>query len=337
MKSIICREPGKLEINEIDKPKITEGRAIIKISRIGICGTDLHAYKGTQPFFSYPRILGHELSGELVELGKNLRDFNIGDRVTFIPYYPCGKCIACRKGKANCCVNIKGAGVHIDGGMVEFMSVPQDSLIQGKDLEYEELALVEPLAIGAHAVRLAAVEQDEFVLVTGSGPIGMGIMEMSKIAGARVIAMDIRKERLDFCRSILGIDYVINASEQPAVKLEEITKGDFPTKIFDASGSAHAIMKGFEYLAHGGRYVLVGIQKGDICFNHPSFHKRETTLMSSRNATREDFEHVVDSMKKGLIKARSYITCKLPFNEVVTAFESLSRPDSKVIKAMIEL
>jgi 2-desacetyl-2-hydroxyethyl bacteriochlorophyllide A dehydrogenase len=337
MKSIICREPGKLEINEIDRPEITEGKAIIKIRRIGICGTDLHAYNGTQPFFSYPRILGHELSGEIVELGGNLQNFDIGDRVTFIPYYPCGKCIACRKGKANCCVNIKGAGVHTDGGMVEYMSVPQESLIQGKDLSFEELALVEPLAIGAHAVRLAAVEPGEFVLVTGSGPIGMGIMEISKIAGARVIAMDIRKERLDFCSSILDIDYVINASEQPAVKLKEITKGDFPTKIFDATGNANAIMKGFEYLAHGGRYVLVGIQKGDICFNHPSFHKRETTLMSSRNATGEDFKHVVDSMKKGLIKAQSYITHKIPFNKVVTAFESLVKPDSQVIKAMIEL
>ena len=337
MKSIICKEPGKLEMNEIDRPKITEGKAIIKIRRIGICGTDLHAYKGTQPFFSYPRILGHELSGEIVELGDSLRDFSIGDRVTFIPYYPCGKCIACKKGKANCCVKITGAGVHIDGGMVEYMSVPSDSLIQGKDLSFEELALVEPLAIGAHAVRLAAVEPGEFVLVSGSGPIGMGIMEISKIAGARVIAMDIRKERLDFCRSILDIEYVINASEQPAVKLEEITKGDFPTKVFDATGNAHAIMKGFEYLAHGGIYVLVGIQKGHICFNHPSFHKRETTLMSSRNATREDFEHVIKSMKKGLIKAQSYITHKLPFKKVVTAFESLTKPDSGVIKAMIEL
>jgi 2-desacetyl-2-hydroxyethyl bacteriochlorophyllide A dehydrogenase len=337
MKSIICREPGKLEINEIDKPKIAEGRAIIKIRRIGICGTDLHAYKGTQPFFSYPRILGHELSGEIVELGNKLQYFDIGDRVTFIPYYPCGECIACRKGKANCCVNIKGAGVHIDGGMVEYMSVPLESLIQGKDLNFEELALVEPLAIGAHAVRLAAVEPGEFVLVTGSGPIGMGIMEISKIAGARVIAMDIRKERLDFCRNILDIDYFINASEEAAVKLKEITKGDFPTKIFDATGNAHAIMKGFEYLAHGGRYVLVGIQKGDICFSHPSFHKKETTLMSSRNATREDFEHVVNSMKKGLIKAQAYITHKIPFNKVVTTFKSLTRPDSEVIKAMIEV
>lgn len=337
MKSIICKEPGKLEINEIDRPEITEGRAIIKIRRIGICGTDLHAYKGTQPFFSYPRILGHELSGEIVELRDNLPGFNVGDRVTFIPYYPCYKCIACRKGKPNCCANIKGAGVHIDGGMVEYMSVPQDSLIHGKDLSFEELALVEPLAIGAHAVRLAAVEPGEFVLVTGSGPIGMGIMEISKIAGAKVIAMDISKERLDFCSSVIDIDYIINASEQPGEQLKEITKGDWPAKIFDATGNANAIMNGFEYLAHGGRYILVGIQKGDICFNHPSFHKRETTLMSSRNATREDFNHVINSMKKGLIKAQSYITHKLPFDEVVAAFEMLTRSGSGVIKAMIEL
>jgi 2-desacetyl-2-hydroxyethyl bacteriochlorophyllide A dehydrogenase len=337
MKCIICKEPGKLEMKETAGPGIAEGDAIIKIRRIGICGTDLHAYKGTQPFFSYPRILGHELSGELAELGKNLQDFAIGERVTFIPYYSCGKCIACRKGKTNCCVNIKGAGVHIDGGMVEYMSVPGESLVRGNDLGFEELALVEPLAIGAHAVRLAAVEPGEFVLVTGSGPIGMGIMEISKISGARVIAMDIRKERLDFCSNILDIDYIIDSSEQPAAKLKEITKGEWPTKIFDATGNADAIMKGFEYLAHGGSYVLVGIQKGDICFNHPLFHKRETTLMSSRNATREDFEHVINLMKKGLIKAQSYITHKIPFDKVINEFESLTKTDSGVIKAMIEL
>jgi 2-desacetyl-2-hydroxyethyl bacteriochlorophyllide A dehydrogenase len=337
MKSIICNEPGMLKMNETDRPVITEGKAIIKIRRIGICGTDLHAYKGTQPFFSYPRILGHELSGEIVELADSKQDFKAGDRITFIPYYPCRKCIACRKGKVNCCVNIKGAGVHIDGGMVEYMSVPIDSLVRGEDLSFEELALVEPLAIGAHAVRLAAVEPGEFVLVTGCGPIGMGIMEISKIAGAIVIAMDIRKERLDFCSTNLGIDYIINASDKPALKLEEITNGDWPTKIFDATGNATAIMRGFEYLAHGGIYVLVGIQKGEICFSHPSFHGRETTLMSSRNATREDFENVIELMKKGLIKARTYITHKLPFNKVVTAFESLTKPGSEVIKAMIEL
>jgi 2-desacetyl-2-hydroxyethyl bacteriochlorophyllide A dehydrogenase len=337
MKSVVCREPGKLEINDIPKPEISEGKAIIKIKRIGICGTDIHAYKGTQPFFSYPRILGHELSGEIVELAENVTGFEAGDRVTFIPYFPCNKCIACRKGKPNCCVNIKGAGVHIDGGMVEYMSVPVNSLIQGKGLNFEELALVEPLSIGAHAVRIATVKPDEFVLVTGSGPIGMGIMEFSKIAGAKVIAMDIKKERLYFCRNMLDIDYIVDAAEKPGEKLKKITKGDWPTVIIDATGNAQAIMNGFEYLAHGGRYIMVGIQKGDICFNHPEFHKRETTLMSSRNATREDFEHVVNSMKKGKVNAHSYITHKTSFDKVIDAFKTWINPDSGVIKAMVEL
>ncbi len=337
MKSIICKEPGRLEMNETARPGISKGKAIIKIKRIGICGTDLHAYKGTQPFFTYPRILGHELSGEIFELEDYRQDFKAGDRITFIPYYPCRKCIACRKGKVNCCVNIQGAGVHIDGGMVEYMSVPADSLVRGGELSFEELALVEPLAIGAHAVRLAAIKPGEIVLVTGCGPIGMGIMEILKIAGATVIAMDIRKERLDFCSSNIGVDYVINASDKPAPILEAITKGDWPAKIFDVTGNANAIMRGFEYLAHGGIFVLVGIQKGKICFSHPSFHVRETTLMSSRNATREDFEYVIELMRKGMIKARTYITHKIPFNKVVDAFESLTKPDSGIIKAMIEL
>jgi 2-desacetyl-2-hydroxyethyl bacteriochlorophyllide A dehydrogenase len=337
MKCIVCKEPGKFEMQEIIRPELTEGNAIIKIKRIGICGTDFHAYNGTQPYFTYPRILGHELSGEIAEIELSIQDFSIGDNITIIPYYPCGECIACRRSKPNCCENIKGAGVHIDGGMVEYLSVPVHSLIQGRGLGYEELAMVETLAIGAHAVRISEIEPDEFVLVTGCGPIGMGVMEFSRIAGAKVIAMDIIKERLNFCRDVLGIDFLVDAAESPAKKLKEITNGDWPTIVIDATGNANAIVKGFEYLAHGGRYVMVGIQKEDICFNHPEFHKRETTLMSSRNATREDFEHVISSMKKGLVKARSYITHTVSFDKMIDEFKVWIKPDSGVIKAMVKL
>jgi len=337
MKCIVCKEPGNLEIQDISKPELTKGTAIIKIKRIGICGTDIYAYKGTQPFFSYPRVLGHELSGEIAEIEKDTPDFRVGDPVTFIPYYPCGECIACRRGKPNCCVNIRGVGVHIDGGMVEYLSVPVHALIHGKGLGYEELALVEPFAIGAHAVRLTAVEPGEFILVTGSGPIGMGVMEFSKIAGAKVIGMDVIKERLNFCRDVLGVDFIVHATESPEEKIKEITQGDWPTVVIDATGNAHAIMNGFGYLAHGGRYVMVGIQKGDICFNHPEFHKRETTLMSSRNATREDFEHVINTMKERKIKAHNYITQRVSFDKLAGEFENWLKPDCGIIKAIVEL
>src|SRR5258708_3416011 len=189
MKALVCIRPGEFEYREIDAPLAKPGQAIIKIKRIGICGTDLHAFEGTQPYFEYPRILGHELSGELIAVD-GAPGFEIGEAVTFIPYFYCGKCIACRNGKQNACVNIKVCGVHQHGGMVEYYSVPSDALIHGEGLSFDALELIEPLAIGAHGVKRAGVTKDEFVLVIGAGPIGLGTMEFARIAGAKVIALD---------------------------------------------------------------------------------------------------------------------------------------------------
>jgi threonine dehydrogenase-like Zn-dependent dehydrogenase len=169
MKSLVCVKPGLFEYKEMPVPVLIPGHAILKIKRIGICGTDLHAYQGTQPYFNYPRILGHELAADLVEMD-GASDFVPGEALTFIPYFNCGKCIACRNGKPNCCTNLKVCGVHINGGMVDYLSVPADSLVKSRGLSYDELALVEPLAIGAHGIRRAEVKPGEFVLVVGAGP-----------------------------------------------------------------------------------------------------------------------------------------------------------------------
>jgi 2-desacetyl-2-hydroxyethyl bacteriochlorophyllide A dehydrogenase len=337
MQVIVCEEPGRLAFKEQEKPEIKDGYAQIRIRRIGICGTDLHAFEGTQPYFNYPRILGHELSGELVETG-GAKGFRKGEIVTFIPYFNCGFCIACRSGKPNCCTQINVCGVHVDGGMTEYLNVPAYSLVHGEGLSYDELALVEPLAIGAHSIRRADVQPGEFVLVIGAGPIGLGIMEFARIAGAKVIAMDLNPKRLEFCRDRLKVDHIINVSTEDVLEqLATITKGDMPTVVIDATGSLKAINAGFQYMAHGARYVLVGLQKGNISMSHPEFHKREATLMSSRNATREDFEHVIASMKKGLVQPANYITHRVPFNQVKDEFESWLDPANGVIKAMIEV
>jgi len=337
MEVLVCNEPGTLAYAEKERPVAQPGESLIRIKRIGICGTDLHAFEGTQPFFSYPRILGHELSGDLVEPNGAV-GFAKDERVTFIPYFNCGHCIACRSGKPNCCTSIKVCGVHVDGGMVEYLAVPSYSLVHGEGLSYDELALVEPLAIGAHGVRRAGVEPGEFVLVIGAGPIGLGTMEFARIAGGKVIAMDMNEARLDFCRDRLKVDHVINVSTENVMeRLSGITNGDMPTVVIDATGSLRAINNGFQYMAHGARYVLVGLQKAEISFSHPEFHKREATLMSSRNATRADFEHVIASMKKGLVDPTNYITHRVKFGEVKAEFESWLNPANGVIKAMVEV
>lgn len=337
MKTLVCTTPGEFAYGEKEKPVLTPGHAIIRINRIGVCGTDLHAFEGTQPYFEYPRILGHELAGELVE-ADNAPGFEKGTAVTFIPYFNCGHCIACRSGKPNCCTSLKVCGVHIDGGMVEYLSVPAYSLVHGQGLSFDELALVEPLAIGAHGVRRAGVQPGEFVLVVGAGPIGLGIMEFSRIAGGNVIAMDINEHRLSFCKERLQVAHTVNAKDNDiTAQLQQITNGDMPTVVIDATGSQKAIVNAFQYMAHGARYVLVGLQKNEISFSHPEFHKREGTLMSSRNATREDFEHVIHSMKKGLVQPATYITHRVSFDKVKDEFEHWLNPANGVIKAMITL
>jgi 2-desacetyl-2-hydroxyethyl bacteriochlorophyllide A dehydrogenase len=336
MRSLICKQPYQFEYAETDLPKLKPGHAIIKIKRIGICGTDLHAFEGTQPFFNYPRILGHELSGDLVEIDGS-DEFVPGDIVTIIPYLSCGNCIACRNDKPNCCVNIKVCGVHIDGGMVEYFSVPSGSLINGKGLNYDELALIEPLAIGAHGIRRAEVREGEFVLVIGAGPIGLATMKFAQIAGGRVIAMDVNENRLQFCSEKLKIGYTLKATGNVVEQLKEITNGDMPTVVIDATGNQKAINNALQYVAHGGRYVLIGLQKSELIFSHPEFHKRETTLLSSRNATRSDFEFVNESIKEGLIDPSVFITTRMKFREAKDNFASLVKYDGGVIKPVIEM
>ncbi|HTE34233.1 MAG TPA: zinc-binding alcohol dehydrogenase family protein [Chryseolinea sp.] len=337
MKTLVCVEPRKFEYKVGTKPELKKGQAIVRIKRIGICGTDLHAFEGTQPYFSYPRILGHELAGELVEFDV-APGFKVGDAVTFIPYFNCGTCIACRNGKPNCCTQIQVCGVHVDGGMVEYLSVPASSLLHGEGLSFDQLALVEPLAIGAHGVRRAGVKPGEFVLVIGAGPIGLGTMEFARIAGAQVIALDINEQRLQFCKNKLQVPHVINPlSSDVTEQLRTITNGDMPTVVIDATGSLKAINTAFQYMAHGARYVLIGLQKGDITFGHPEFHKRESTLMSSRNATRPDFEQVINNLKSAEIKPTTYITHRVVFDQVNEQFEAWLNPASGVIKVMVDM
>ena len=336
MKTLICTTPGEFIYAESDAPVFVAGNTLLRIKRVGICGTDLHAFEGTQPFFTYPRILGHELAADIVET--DAPGFSRGEAVTVIPYFNCGSCIACRSGKPNCCAQLKVCGVHIDGAMAEYFSVPSYSLVHGDGLSYDELALIEPLAIGAHGVRRASVIPGEFVLVVGAGPIGLGTMEFARIAGGKVIAMDVQEGRLNFCKDKLKVDHIVNPLKENTIeKLQEITNGDMPTVIIDATGNLKAINQSFQYLAHGGRYVLVGLQKGEISVSHPEFHKREATLMSSRNATRKDFEHVIASMKKRLVNPTNYITHRVSFDQVKDAFANWLIPENHVIKAMVEV
>ena len=334
MKYIVCQEPGTFLLKQKEAPIRKENEALLRIKKVGICGTDLHAYSGNQAFFTYPRILGHELASEIVEIGENERGLKAGDKVVIMPYVSCGKCIACRNGKTNCCTNISVLGVHSDGGMQEYITVRQDLLLPANNLSDDQMAIVEPLAIGAHAIGRANVQKGETVVVVGCGPIGIGMVKLAQIAGAKVIVLDVNDERLKYTKEEIGADYVINVNNNPVEKIAEITRGDMATAVFDATGFKGALEVGPDYMAHGGRYVLVGLSKGGLVFTHPKIHAKETTIMCSRNATTQDFEHVITVLDQ--FPTTSFITHNVPFTEMIQHFDSWTKPETGVIKATVD-
>jgi 2-desacetyl-2-hydroxyethyl bacteriochlorophyllide A dehydrogenase len=338
MKAWTLKEPGKFACEERPIPDCPPGGAVIRIRRIGICGTDLHAFEGSQPYFNYPRVLGHELSGELVAC-RDAQDFSVGEAVTCLPYFSCGKCQACRSGKPNYCVRLEVCGVHRDGGMAEYISWPAEYLVDGEGLSYDALALVEPFSIGAHGVARAGVTPGENVLVVGAGPIGLAAIEFARIAGAHVIVMDVNPWRLASCREKWGVEdtFCPGNHKEACGYLSQVTGGSMAEVVIDATGNRQAIHEGFDYLAFGGRYILIGIQKEDVSFSHPDFHQREGTLMSSRNATRADFMRVMAALKAGQIDPEKYITDRIPFPAIQEAFVQGLEPTRKSVKIMITL
>ncbi len=334
MKYIVCEKPGEFILKEKEAPIRKENEALLQINKVGICGTDLHAYAGNQAFFTYPRILGHELASEVLEIGENERGIKAGDKVVVMPYVSCGKCIACTHGKTNCCTNITVLGVHGDGGMQEQIAVPADILLPANNLSDDQMAIVEPLAIGAHSVRRAAITPGETVAVVGCGPIGIGIMKLAQIAGAKVVAIDMNEQRLEYAKEKIGVDYTVKAGPDAAQAIADLTNGDMCTAVFDASGNKFALEAGPSYMSHGGRFVLVGLSKGDLTYNHPAVHAKEMTLMCSRNATTEDFEHVINVLDQ--FPTESFITHNVPYTEMIENFDSWLDPATGVIKATVD-
>lgn len=338
MKTIILSQPEQFSRLETELPSPPKtGEALVKVHRVGICGTDLHAFRGRQPFFTYPRILGHELGVEIVELGSPSENLSVGDKCAVEPYLNCGKCIACRRDKPNCCAHLQVLGVHADGGMREFLIVPQNKLHTSNKLSFEQLALVETLGIGAHGVARAQIEEGENALVIGAGPIGLSVIQFALEAGARVIVLDVNENRLRFCREQLGAHETVLVNENTLSEIENLTNGDLPTVVFDATGNPASMENAFQYVAPGGRLVFVGLVQADIKFHDPFFHRREITLLGSRNATPHDFERIISLMETGAINTAPWITHRSDFESLISSFPSWLIPQTGVIKAMLEI
>jgi 2-desacetyl-2-hydroxyethyl bacteriochlorophyllide A dehydrogenase len=334
MDALVCAAPGQLVLERRPIPQPTDDEVLIRVRRVGVCGTDMHIYRGTQPFLAYPRVMGHELAGEVVQApaGGGLVP---GDPVYVMPYMSCGACAACRKAKPNCCMNIQVLGVHRDGGMAQYLTVPQGFVRKAEGISLDEAAMIEFLAIGAHAVRRAAITPGQSVLVVGAGPIGIAAALFAKLQGGIVTALDGRQDRLDFCRDHLGVDHVVPLGEDTRQALSDLTNGDFFDVVFDATGNPKAMEAGFAYVGHGGSYVLISVVGANITFSDPEFHKREATLLGSRNATPEDFDAVVAAMRAGKVPTKALNTHAATLAEVAQALPGWMEPQAGVIKAIV--
>jgi len=336
MLSLVCREPGSLELEDRERPERAANEVLVRVRRVGICGTDMHIFRGRQPFLSYPRVMGHEFAGEVAE-APDASDLNVGDPVVIMPYLSCGRCVACRKGRTNCCVNLEVLGVHRDGALAEYVSVPAQFALPIGDLSLDEAAMVEFLSIGAHAVRRADVREGQRVLVVGAGPIGLAAALFSQLRGGVVTVVDTRADRLDFARAQIGAAHAFALSDGLGDELSGVTAGEFFDVVFDATGSPAAMEKGFSYVAHGGTYALISVVTADIQFSDPEFHKRETTLLACRNATLDDFAIVIAAMRESRVPTGAFASHRATLSEIVTELPNWMDPDAHVIKALVEI
>jgi alcohol dehydrogenase len=340
MKAIVLEQPGRLAQHDLDEPPPPgQGEAVVRVHRVGICGSDISGYLGKMPFYSYPRIPGHELGVEVVAVGRGVTDVAVGDRCSVEPYMNCQACLACRRGPSNCCQNLKVLGVHTDGGLRPRFTVPARKLHRSEKLALDQLALVETLAIGCHAVNRGNPKPDEHVLVIGAGPIGLSVIEFVKLAGSTLTVLDLNDRRLAFCRETMRVKHtVLSKGEVPddVNRVQAIT-GDLPTVVIDATGSQKSMNASFQFAGHTGRVVFVGIGTFDVSFPDPLLHARELTLYASRNALPADFKRIIRLIEEGRIDTRPWITHRCGFDALAETFPSYTKPETGVIKAMVEV
>ncbi len=339
MRAIQFTKPSDVRIVETPEPvQPGHGEALVRVHSVGICGTDYSGYLGKMAFFSYPRIPGHELGVEVVAVGAGVTNVKPGDRCSVEPYINCQRCYSCRRGHTNCCENHQTLGVHCDGGLRPFFNVPARKLHVSRKLAADQLALVETLAIGCHAVNRANPKPGENLLVLGAGPIGLSVIEFARISGARVIVLDLNEQRLAFVREKLKVPDTIVAGPDALKKLGELTNGQLADVVIDATGHNESMSRCFEFATFAARVVYVGISSKDLVFPHaPIMHRRELTLMASRNALSADFPRIIGLIEQGLIDTRPWLTHRAEFADVPEIFTTWLKPETGVIKAVVNV
>ena len=340
MKAIRLEQPRQFAYVDIADPAAPgPGQVLVKTHRMGVCGTDLSGYLGKFPFFRYPRIPGHELGVEVIAVGQGVTNVRPGDRCSVEPYMNGGTCYACRRGQGNCCTTLNVIGVMIDGGLCERFLIRADKLHASSQLNFEQLALVETLAIGCHANDRGNPGPGDHALIIGAGPIGLATLEFTRLTGATVTVMDMVQSRLDFVRATYGIEntVLVRGDGSELETLKEITAGDMFAVVTDATGNRHSMSTAFRYCAHTGTLVYVGITTEEIGFTHPVLHRPEITLKASRNALPADFSRIIRLIEEGTINTTPWVTHRTPFDRVIDEFEYFTKPENGVLKAIIDV
>src|SRR5262245_24433110 len=341
MKAIQLEQPKSFRVIDVPEPQKPEaGEAVVRVFRVGVCGTDYSGYLGKMPFFSYPRIPGHELGVEVVAVGEGVTNVKPGDKAAVEPYSNCQKCYSCTRGHTNCCENHKTLGVHVDGGLRPLFTVPARKLHVSTKLTYEQLALVETLGIGLHAINRAAPRADETVFVIGAGPIGLSVVEFAKLAGSRIVVMDLNEQRLKFVREKMGVSETILSTgnlETDVKVFTDLTGGKLGNVVVDATGSARCMVSAMNFVGFAGRLVWVGITQDELHFTQPLMHRREMTFLASRNALAHEFTRIIRLIEGGMLDTRPWITHRAPFDAMIGEFTNWLKPETGVVKAMVEV
>ncbi|RDW18381.1 alcohol dehydrogenase [Oceanobacillus arenosus] len=337
MKAIRIPEASIIETLDVAEPMIERANDVkIKVKRVGICGSDMHIYHGTNPLATYPRIVGHEVTGEIIEIGSNVNKVAVGDHVVVEPISYCGECYACKSGRPNVCKEVSVFGVHEDGGMREFAVLPERQVHKvDSEIDWDEAVMAEPYTIGAQATWRGNVQEGQTVFIQGAGPIGITVLKMAKLRGATVIISDITNERLAFAKES-GADYIINPSEVDVKeRINEITNDEGANVVIDAVGLPQTFELSVDVASPAGNVVTLGFNATPSSIALMPITKKELTITGSRLQTNQ-FGTVVELINSKKLTHAGLVTHHFHISEAKEAFEFIEKNPDKVRKAVIE-
>lgn len=336
MKALVLKQPGEFVLEERPMPVCGPEDLVIRVDAVAICGSDNHAVRGNQAMFTFPRVIGHEVAGTVYQAGTNVTGFQKGDRVCLMPCVPCGSCRACQKGHPNACKHLQLYGVHMDGGLQEYFAAPAKQFLKmPHSATPEEISLVEPLTIGAHAIGKLDLQPQDQLLVIGAGPIGVSCAVNARCLGVHVTLADTSQSRRTFVEHQFGFRCLDPLMEDYTAEVSRITGGELFDAVVDTTAAKISMENSWKWITNSGKIVFVGICGKTLELDGKAFHAREPSLYVSRNSTAADFQHVITLLQSGELDPRQFVTHTAPFPQVAAEILRWMAPEAGVFKGVI--